>query len=184
MKTTLTKFDILYLCEGCAIGSHLRQGIWARCIDEFFAKLSDDEREWLYTYAKRDLTHNFIREGSCGRGDYFKFLSRFNPANRYMVVVEGDVGGKHCKQIVDAFKWDRKFWIDSRHTVVEESVTHVDQVPFSKCCADFCVLRDTCARYSDNPSVMDRYINHLHEKCDMYIYKNMEHGVNLNQFER
>ena len=184
MKTNLSEFEILYLCEGCAIGSHLRQGIWERCIDEFFAKLSDDEREWLYTYAKRDITHNFIREGTCGRGDYFKFLARFNPANRYMVAAEGDVGGKHIKKNIDAFKWDGKFWIDSRHSVIEDTVTNVEQAPFTKCCADFCVLCETCARYSDNPAVTDKFINHMNEKCYWYIYKKMEHGVNLNHFER
>lgn len=38
MNINIDKLELLDLCEGCSIGSHLRQGIWERCIDDELAR--------------------------------------------------------------------------------------------------------------------------------------------------
>ena len=54
MKIDLDKFQILYYLEGCAHGSHLRQGCWHQMID-LYPQFTQKERDFLYTYAKRDI---------------------------------------------------------------------------------------------------------------------------------
>lgn len=59
MKIDLDKFELLYYLEGCARGSHLRQGVWRRFIDEFYDKLTVEERLFLFHYSVRDLWQIF-----------------------------------------------------------------------------------------------------------------------------
>lgn len=183
MNINIDKFELMYLLEGCSIGSHLRQGIWERCIDEFYDKLSRDERLWLYTYAKRDITPRYKRKDAVGREDFFKFLACFNPANRYMVAVEGEVDGKHKRELVDAYKYGDVFWVSYRRFIPEEYIKSVERDRVSPCSASYCMWRDSCVRYSTDPNVTDRHVLYADTKCDWYINVATEHGADMQHFE-
>lgn len=183
MNINIDKFELLYLLEGCSIGSHLRQGIWERCIDEFYDKLSRDERLWLYTYAKRDITPRYKREDRVGRDDFLKFLACFNPANRYKVAVEGDIDGKHVRQLVDAYKFNGIYWVSYRRMVAKEYIKSVERNRVSSCSVHYCMWHDSCARYSTDPNVTERHVLCANTKCDWYINEATEHGADLSHFE-
>lgn len=184
MNINIDKFELLYWLEGCAHGSHLRQGIWQRCIDEFYDKLSSEQRLWLYTYAKRNITECYLREDHYGRNDFFKFLACYNPANRYNVTVEGnDDDGKHLRINVHAYKYEGDYWLSYRQCVAKEYIKSVKRDKVSPCSADYCMWHDTCARYSTDPSVTEVHVLYDTAKCDWYINENTDHGADLSHFE-
>lgn len=183
MNINIDKFELMYLLEGCSIGSHLRQGIWERCIDEFYDKLSRDERLWLYTYAKRGITPRYLRKDTVRREDFFRFLACFNPANRYMVAVEGEVDGKHKWDLVDAYKYGDTFWVSYRRYISEEYIKSVERDRVSPCSASYCMWHDSCARYSTDPNVTERHVLYAETKCDWYINEATEHGADMQHFE-
>lgn len=165
MQTNLDQFDILHWMEGCAIGSHLRQGIWERAIDEFFPKLTQRQRETIYTYAKRDLSRNFTSFDGIPHyaADIFnQFLARYNPANQYRVTAERE--GE--KETSDAYKWKGKYYISSKVWISPDYITEIKHKPFDMCGSIMCSVHDTCARYKPNVERL-RYYDH----CDMYISK-------------
>lgn len=134
-------------------------------------------------YAKRDLTDRYVKETSVGREDYFKFLACFNPANRYMVAVEGDINGKHKRELVDAYKYDGIYWVSYRRYIPEEYIKSVDPDKVSLCSAGYCMWHRTCKRYSDDPSITERHVFCGNVRCDWYIDKDTDHGANLKHFE-
>lgn len=180
MKIDIDKFDLLNWLEGCSIGSHLRQGIWRRCIDEFYSKLTAQERLWLYTYAKRDITDRYKDKSSCGREDFFKFLACYNPANRYTVIAEGIIDGKKQKQRVKAFRFQGDFWVSYQRYIAPEYVKLVkkDTVKVDKCAAGYCPKMPTCARYTDDKKA-GIFGAPLAISCDWYINKNTTHGSDI-----
>lgn len=111
MKIDLDKFELLYYLEGCARGSHLRQGVWKRFIDEFYDKLTAEERLFLFHYSVRDLWQIF-NEPYCGsdyhygKDDFNMFVSRFNPYNKYNVTASNDGSTK----VFECFWFDGNFY--------------------------------------------------------------------------
>ena len=111
MKIDLDKFELLYYLEGCARGSHLRQGVWKRFIDEFYDKLTIQERLFLFHYSVRDLWQIF-NEPYCsggshyGKDDFNMFVSRLNPYNKYNITVSNDGSTK----VFDCFWFDGNFY--------------------------------------------------------------------------
>ncbi len=87
MITDLSKFELLHFLEGCSIGSHLRQGVWQRCIDEFYDKLDYNERNFIFHYSVRDLWDKMVHSDKdqyprCGEEDFLAFIDCYNPARR------------------------------------------------------------------------------------------------------
>ncbi len=115
----------MHYLEGCAIGSHLRQGVWRRCVDEFYDKLSDMERNFVFHYAVRDLWERMVHTGEetylkCGEDDFLCFIDCFNPARRYRVtMIDGTV--------VDAFLHDGKYHVSLSRFCLPEGVAKADQ---------------------------------------------------------
>lgn len=112
MKVNLDKFDILIWMEGCIIGSHLRQKIWSRAIDEFYEKLSDSERNFIFHYGVRDL---WSKATGFKRAEFMQFIARFNPANQYVPVLKEGVDKKlMIKNLPESsYLFDEKQFIDS-----------------------------------------------------------------------
>lgn len=163
MRTNLNQFDILHWMEGCAIGSHLRQDIWARAIDEFFPKLTEGQRETIYTYAKRDLSRHFESELKQYAADHFnQFLARFNPANQYMVTMEHE----DKKEVVNAYKWKGRYFVTSREMCADDYITKVEHLPYRMCGNIMCSAQATCARFEANTERLS-----FNDKCDLYINK-------------
>lgn len=174
-------FDLLDWMDGCAGGSHLRQGIWPRAIDRFFKKLNLSEREKIYTYAKRDLLERFVPRvrPSCtiinpGLKEFLQFLSRYNPNNQYVVELEAEKGGKLQKDTAFAYKYEDSYYINSQEYCAPEAIKSVNKTPMDVLCNnEYCQLKDTCARYDKTHGERRmQYIN-----CDEYIYKDTTHGV-------
>ena len=125
MKIDLDKFELLYYLEGCARGSHLRQGVWRRFIDEFYDKLTAEERLFLFHYSVRDLWPIF-NEPYCGGSHYGKddfnmFVSRFNPYNQYSVEVSND----ESTDEYECFWFDGKFYKNSNSVIDDKHIKHV-----------------------------------------------------------
>lgn len=121
MLVNLDKFELLNYINGCAIGSHLRQGIWQRCVDEFYDKLNDKERAFIYEFSLRDFWEIMARAkfpnvneeyANCAFEDYRKFLACFKPGNRYDVVLKGITKGrKPMTEKVEAYLFNGGYWV-------------------------------------------------------------------------
>lgn len=127
MKIDLDKFELLYYLEGCARGSHLRQGVWRRFIDEFYDKLTVEERLFLFHYSVRDLWQIF-NEPYCsggshyGKDDFNMFVSRLNPYNKYNITVSNDGSTK----VFDCFWFDGNFYTGFNRFINNEYIKNVE----------------------------------------------------------
>lgn len=163
MQTNLNQFDILHWMEGCAIGSHLRQDIWDRAIDEFWPKLTEGQRETIYTYAKRDLSRHFESDLKQYAADHFnQFLARYNPANQFDVTLR--IGEK--EEHINAYKWQGLLFTGSRAMCDTTYMESVERLPYRKCGNIMCSAQATCARFEANTERLS-----FNDKCDLYINK-------------
>lgn len=138
MLVNLDKFELLNYINGCAIGSHLRQGIWKRCVDEFYGKLIDKERAFIYEYSLRDFWEIMARakypdvnkeHTKFGFEDYKKFLACYNPDNRYHVKYEGVTADKRrIKDEADVYLYEERYWIDFQRFVPNEYITSTEKI--------------------------------------------------------
>lgn len=178
MQVSIDKFGLLHWMHGCAIGSHLRQGIWRRAVDEFYGKLTIDEREFVYTYAKRDIAPIFQPKdigGSpyqhFGHEDFFHFLACYNPANRYNVSMEG----KGVKaQTVKAYKWEGNYHVGFNRFCAPEYTKKATPCGFTDC-GLACKLHEHCARF--NALSGERLNLYADSECDWFIDKDTETGM-------
>ena len=149
MRITLSNHDILYWLEGCARGSHLRQGCWQTMINAFNDVKDEEEQNFFYMYAKRDLSHLYETEDDgyqpFGADDFRHFLARYNPANRWTVHTE--YNGK--KDSFDCYKWQGEYHTDQFTSINPDCIVEVEHVHFSKCINVHCPWKDKCVRYSD-----------------------------------
>lgn len=127
MKIDLDKFELLYYLEGCARGSHLRQGVWRRFIDEFYDKLTVEERLFLFHYSVRDLWNIFNKpycDGSFhyGKDDFNMFIARFNPYNKYSVTVSND----DLTKTFECFWFDGNFYTGFNRLINNEYIKNVE----------------------------------------------------------
>lgn len=190
MKVDIDKYDLLYWLEGCGRGSHLRQGIWQRAVDEFYDKLSPNERLVVYVYAKRDLTEIFVpkklRDGSTyqsvGHEDFFQFLARFNPANQYKVHIKGKADGKDVDEWIDAYHWNDRFYTKFNRYIAKERIVEVEHLTdFDKCNFFSCMWHEHCARW--DMSAEEKIGLYANSKCDWFINDQTEHGADFKHFE-
>lgn len=117
MIVNLDRFELLYFIEGCLIGSHLRQDIWSRCINEFYPKLSDEDRNFVFHYSVRDFTGRVRRDY---KNDFDKFISRFNPDNQYKVGVRGGY-------TLDAFKYKDEYYTSYSTIINSDFITNTEK---------------------------------------------------------
>lgn len=189
MNTDLDRWDILYWMEGCARGSHLRQSIWERAVNEFYPKLSEEERRMIYMYAKRDLTDIFTPKKlsenhsyqHVGHEDFFQFLACYNPANRYQVHVKGEVNGELQEEHVNAYLYKDDYYIDFRRLCAKEFIVDVSHIELEDRCSLACMWHRNCARYDKDFD--DRIGYSVNSPCDWFINKDTGHGADLTHFE-
>lgn len=167
----LDRFELLWFCEGFVGKSHLRWDGYKRMIEDVFPQLSEDERECIYTYAKRDLSWHF--EGSfvdeTPHSHFKQMLARYNPANQYRVTLKN--GCK--KEVVDAYKWDDRYFAGMNKFCADEYITNIEHKPYKKCNNGFCASREICMRYKDEIDINDPTFNGNGNfacgKCDLII---------------
>ena len=146
---TLDKFEILWYLQGGMCGSHLRWSVYGRVVN-LYPQLSDNEREFVYMMAKRDLNHWEGKkvEEIIDKTPYEYFmhlLARYNPANRYVVKVKE---GRKKAQTIEAYKWDGSYYIDWSRRIASEFIKDVKRVPYGKCQNIYCELREQCMRFN------------------------------------
>ena len=154
---TLDKFEILWYLRGGMSGSHLCWEVYERVVN-LYSQLSDNEREFIYMMAKRDLNH---WEGK---------NPEENPANRYKVTA---TDGIKKAQTFDAYKWDKFYYIDWSRRVPNEFVKEVKQVPYGKCQNVYCELREQCMRFNTYKEG-----DKLHDSLtSLYVCKNCDFNI-------
>ena len=169
---TLNKFELMWLFEGAAGKSHLRWDIYPMFADTIYRQLNDDEREFLYTYIKRDTS--WLWENKTGLDEtphkyWLQVLARYNPANQYEVTLKGLDG----KEIVadDAYYWDGKYYVGWSRYCAPENIVDVKQKPFKRCKNTTCSSRNICIRYVELKDGYE-FVDDSHwycDKCDLII---------------
>jgi len=114
-------FELSILIEACwSGGTILRASVMQKAVDEWYHKLTPNERERLYSYTIRVLRD----KGAVMEMDkeiQEIFLARYNPANQYEVYYV-DNGEKKSRQ---AFKWNNKYYINRTTHIIPEVITQV-----------------------------------------------------------
>lgn len=180
-KLTLDKFRLMWLLEGAVGKSHLRWDIYYMFVNDVFPQLNEDEREFIYAYAKRDLSWHF--EGKYVDEvphEYFKqMLARYNPANQYKVTVQNDEETK----TVDAYLWNGRYYVGWMNYCAPEYIIDVKHLPFKVCGNKYCASRDKCLRYKEAIGVDEKERDGIRlfgcDKCD-FIIERIENNNNNN----
>jgi len=170
----LDKAEITWYLQGAMSGSHLRWEAYERMVKEIWKQLSEREREWIYTYVKRDLswhfdTNTFKHIDETPKRYFEQVLARYNPANQYLVTMNN---GKLKKDVVEqAYKWDGRYYVGWRKYCAKEHIKKVEQLPYRKCKNDLCKSCNKCVRYTkykDGDELMDKSL-WICDKCDWII---------------
>lgn len=169
----LDKFSLMYLIEGAVGKSHLRWDIYPMMVNDVWPQLTESEREFIFTYVKRDDSWYFCDEkqyiDKTAKEYYLQMLARYNPANQFIVTLKN--GRK--KQVADnAYYWDEKYYVGWQWYCAPENVVKVEQKPYNKCKNAQCKLKDICLRYltfKDGDKMLDEAGAWVCEHCDFLI---------------
>lgn len=168
----LDKFEILWLCEGAMGKSHLRWSIYDKMIDEIFPILSDDEREFIYTYLKRDTSWLWEKKtiGDTMPYEYWlQTLARYNPTNQFTVRLRNG----RITQTADAYLWNGKYYTTTNRFCAPEYIKSVKQKPYKQCCNKWCGVKDSCKRFTTKPEKDVELVGSgscwTCDKCDLVI---------------
>ena len=149
-------------------------------VNDVWIQLGDTEREWLYTYAKRDFAEYF--KSDIPDAKYFnQMLARYNPTNQYKVFVKGARKAseydkarfptlKKRKPYLECYKWDDKYYANWCCRVADDLIKEVEHLKFRTCTNDCCMNRDTCKRFvfhKKGDDVVERNIPC--KVCSLYI---------------
>lgn len=172
----LDRFELMWLAEGAIGRSHLRWDIYSMFVNDVYPQLSDNEREAIYTYIKRDDSRffegNYVDETA--KEYFYQMLARFNPANQFIVTLKE---GRKKQQIVDnAYFWDGKYYVGWNRYCAPEYIKKIVQKPYKKCTNEWCGSCINCERfltYGDKATfggTLDGVLSSC-EKCDFIIEK-------------
>ena len=127
MLINLDRHQILYYLEGCAHGSHLRQGCWYDMI-KLYPDISQSMRDFLYYYAKRDIAPIFEvgvdGHRPCGAEDFDQFLACFDKDNWYLVTAKDGIAGINCP----AYLFNGKYMVDEQTFINEKYILDVQKI--------------------------------------------------------
>jgi hypothetical protein len=172
----LDKFQLMYLLEGAVGKSHLRWDIYPMMVNDVWPQLTESEREFIFTYVKRDDSWYFCDEkqyvDETAKEYYLQMLARYNPANQYGVTMKK---GRGARQIAnDAYLWDGKYYVGWQRYCAPEYITKVEQKPYNKCGNVQCKMRDICLRqinFNFGDKTLDGSGVWSCENCDFLITK-------------
>ena len=123
MKVELDIFELSYLLDACLRGSHLRSCTIGKFVDEFFDRLTEQERYNLYEWSLR-LTYSCEKEfkpsdASCGAD--VVFMKRYDPENQYIITTRYE--GKTQKH--RAFFMEGRYYVKKNRFIDEAYITKV-----------------------------------------------------------
>ena len=130
IKVEMDAAQILWYLEGCARGSHLRQGCWHDMI-RLYPKMPQPMRDFLYTYAKRDIAPTFEKSEidgyrRCGAEDFDQFLACFDKDNRYRVTARD--GGESATE--EAYLYDGRYYTSDIRRFDEKYITNIEKIEY------------------------------------------------------
>lgn len=121
---------MFWLLESAARGSHLRQGLWNKFIDNVFHKLGPDQIRFLHDQCKEKLSEFYKKESSVGYEDFHRFLARFDIDNNlYRVKVLNPDTGK--KETHYAYRFNGRYFVTSSRYIGEEYILIAEEVPYN-----------------------------------------------------
>lgn len=170
----LDKFKLMWLFEGACGRSHLRWDIYEMFVNDIFPQLDDAEREFLYTYIKRDTSWHWENKEYRDQTPYEywqQVLARFNPANQYRITMKK---GREKKVVEEnAYLWDGKFYVAWNRFCDSQYIKNVEHKPYKKCVNNLCKSKNMCLRFNtfkegddvsrDNPTLWNC------DRCDLII---------------
>lgn len=172
---SLDRFELMWLVEGAVGKSHLRWGIYDMMVNDVWPQLNDNEREFLYTYIKRDLSWHFENSTDTTPRDYFyQMLARYNPANQYRVTLKR---GRE-KSVVEenAYLWNDKYYVGWQRYCAPEYVKKVERKSYYICENLYCMAKDHCLRFLERDSKWAKtecgrgvQLSTPRDNCDFYI---------------
>lgn len=124
MKVTLDTHEMFYLLESCLRGSHLRSGTILRFVDEWYTLFTPKERSALYDWTLRLVYNGEFKPFSSACGADIVFMPRYNPDNQYLITLSNGIN----TMIIDAFKMENGYWIDSKKRCPEDNITGVEKL--------------------------------------------------------
>ena len=167
----LDKFRLLWLLEGAVGKSHLRWDIYDMFVNDVYPQLNDNEREFIYIYAKRDLSWHFEGDFVAETPHQFfrQMLARFNPANQYKVTLKD--GRKKAEVRDDAYLFDGKYYVGWQRYCAPEYIKKVERKPYKTCTNEYCSAKCKCLRFSEHKKGDDVLEggNFGVDKCDFMI---------------
>lgn len=170
----LDKFSLMYLIEGAVGKSHLRWDIYPMMVNDVWPQLTESEREFIFTYVKRDDSWYFCDEkqyvDETAKEYYLQMLARYNPANQWVVTMKK---GREKKQIADnAYWWNNRYYVGWQRYCAPEHIIKVERKPYNKCTNEQCVARNICLRnltYKDGDKQFDDRCQWPCDHCDFLI---------------
>ena len=123
--------QVLWYLEGCARGSHLRQGCWHDMI-RLYPDMSQSMRDFLYTYAKRDIAPIFEPQECmnntrpCGAEDFDQFLACFDKDNRYKVTAQKD----DLFDERETYLYRNQYYIDQYFSFETKYITKIEKIEY------------------------------------------------------
>lgn len=88
----LDQHEVLYMIEGFARGSHLRQHIWEMVVTKIIQQLTDDEKDFIWFILRRDIWDMFLGRSYydvCGDEDFLHCMAALHRGNHRLVKFYG-----------------------------------------------------------------------------------------------
>lgn len=172
-KLNLDRFQLLWFCEGFIGKSHLRWDGYQIMVDKVFPQLTDKEREFIYTYVKRDFKWHWEDKKFLDETPYrywLQMLARFNPANQVHVWLKDGTE-------VDAYRWDGHYYIGWQRYCADDAIVRMESKPYTMCRNTLCRNNMDCIRFTQRKEgdVADPNI-WITDKCDLLISDGSESG--------
>lgn len=120
--------ELSILIEACWHGGTiLRASVMQKAVDNWYNLLTPTERNGLYSYAERVLKdRGAIMEMDKEIQEIF--LARYNPNNQYTVIAATDGLSLKQDQVIQAFKWNEKYYINRTTHILPSAIKTVNQI--------------------------------------------------------
>lgn len=104
----LDKFELVCLLEGCARGSHLRQHIWRRMVEEWIPLMDDKDLDFTWWVCFRDLWGIFFKDNNAityGAEQFLQMLASLNRNNYFKIT------SKDTNKTYNCYKFQGRYYL-------------------------------------------------------------------------
>ena len=121
MKIDLDIYELSWLLDACLRGSHLRSSTLERFVDEWFEKLTEQQRYNLYEWSLRLTYNGHFKPCDCCCGADIVFMKRYDPENQYIVTTKYDSEIKQHR----AFFYNGEYHVKTNIIIAKEYIVDV-----------------------------------------------------------